>query len=176
MSPLRPALSAFYLRRPRPKEVRKLCCPNCGEAIEVSQKAFSARCPRCTHPLSIKDFDLEQAIDGELSTMGQVRLGPECRMTGNIHCAQFTNQGQFRGKAVVYGPIEIEGHSLTKGELIGHSLLVRPGARMLAKVSVGPKASQARDCPPVQAKLTNVPLHPPPLKPTLRLRESPVAG
>jgi cytoskeletal protein CcmA (bactofilin family) len=137
--PLRPALATIHPRRPEPRQLRRVLCPHCGRAFEVSTRAMSVRCPSCTRPLEFKDLTLRQRLDGDVSTMGHVELSDPSEMIGRLVCGRFTNTGRFEGQAVVYGAIELTGNSLTVGELTGKSLCVHHGATARAKANILPK-------------------------------------
>lgn len=137
--PLRPALAAFHPKGPNPKDVRRVNCPHCGDAFNLSRKAISARCPRCTRPLAFEDLTLNSKVEGDVSTMGHVVLGETGEMVGRLVCGRLVNTGRFEGRAVVYGMIELAARSLTTGEIAAKGLLVARGATLRARAKIGPK-------------------------------------
>ncbi|MFN3168900.1 MAG: polymer-forming cytoskeletal protein [Phycisphaeraceae bacterium] len=137
--PLRPALAAFHPKGPKPKAVRQVNCPHCSAAFDISQKAMSVRCPRCTRPLAFEDLHLDSKVQGDVSTMGAVRLGEQGEMVGRLICGTLTNAGRVDGKVVVYGRAELQPHSLTTGTLNARSVLAHRGAAVRMSVKIGPK-------------------------------------
>ena len=137
--PLKPALNTIHPRNPKPREVRRVACPQCGQSFEISMRAMSVRCPGCTRPLEFKDLMVRQKLEGDISTMGHVGVEGPGEVVGRLVCGQLTNEGRFEGKAVVYGNIQLLGQSLTTGELSARSLRVSWGATLRAHATIGPK-------------------------------------
>jgi uncharacterized OB-fold protein len=150
--PLRPALKTIHPRGPKPREVRRLSCPNCAHTFDVSARAISVRCPACTSPLEIKDVALRDRLEGQISTMGRVELTPPSEMIGQLVCGQFTNAGRFDGTLVAYGLIELRDASLTTGHLVGKSLHIDGGATVRAHAHIAPR-------PKIQWALANTAAH-----------------
>ena len=82
--PLRPALATIHPREPAPRSMRRVLCPHCGRAFEVSTRAMSVRCPACTRPLEFKDLTLRARMEGDVSTMGHVELTNHSEMIGRL--------------------------------------------------------------------------------------------
>ena len=99
--PLRPALAAFHPKSPKPRAVRAVTCPHCSCGFDISQKAMSVRCPRCTRPLAFEDLHLDSKVQGDVSTMGAVHLGDHGEMVGRLICGQLNNAGRVDGKVIV---------------------------------------------------------------------------
>ncbi len=137
--PLKPALSAIHPRSPQPREVRKVGCPHCGHPFEISSRAMSVRCPGCTRPLEFKDLTLRQKLEGDIHTMGRVGIEGPGEMIGRLVCGTLTNEGRFEGQAICYGAIELQGQSLTTGEISARSLKVERGATLRARAQIGIK-------------------------------------
>lgn len=137
--PLKPALSTVHPKAPAPREVRKVSCPQCGQAFEISMRAMSVRCPACTRPLEFKDLMLRQKLEGDVCTMGHVGVEGSGEMIGRLVCGQLTNEGRFEGRAIVFGTIQCLGKSLTTGEVSARSLRVTRGATLRARATIGPK-------------------------------------
>jgi cytoskeletal protein CcmA (bactofilin family) len=119
-------------------------CPFCGHLFEVSRKALILRCPRCTSPLRLEDITVSGNIRGERSTSGFIRITGASIMAGSVVCGRFTNAGRFDGRALVHGPIELDGASLTTGEIRGQSLRVFLGATLRAKALIAPNVHRDR--------------------------------
>lgn len=96
------------------------------------------RCPRCTNPLRLEDKVIRHQFNEDLAIVGFVRITPSSVLTGQIVCGHLINAGRFDGSALVHGPIELDAHSLTTGELRGRSLRVLPGATLRAHTQIGP--------------------------------------
>lgn len=137
--PLRPALAAFHPKGPKPKAVRAVNCPHCSSSFDISQKAMSVRCPRCTRPLAFEDLHLDSKVQGDVSTMGTVHLGPQGEMVGRLICGQLNNAGRVDGKVVVYGRAELLPDSLTTGQLSARAVLAHRGSTVRLSVKIGPK-------------------------------------
>lgn len=137
--PLRPALAAFHPKGPKPKAVRKVNCPHCSAGFDISQKAMSVRCPRCTRPLAFEDLHLNSKVQGDVSTMGTVHLGEQGEMIGRLICGNLHSAGRVDGKVVVYGRAELQPDSLTTGELTARSIYAHFGATLRMSVKIGPK-------------------------------------
>jgi cytoskeletal protein CcmA (bactofilin family) len=138
MSPLRPALGSFSLRRTRGGEMRELRCPYCSHRFQASRRAMSLRCPSCTNPLAFEDFSLNERLEGQLSTMGQVQLGPSCHLSGNLTCADLTISGRFEGRATVLGPLLLKADGKVTGQVAARSLVVERGGVLAAKAKIAP--------------------------------------
>lgn len=136
--PLRPALKTIHPRTPQPRQVRNCSCPHCAHRFEISSRAMSARCPACTKPLEFNDLTLRTRLEGDVSTMGHVILAEPSEMLGRLVCGQFTNQGRFEGRAVVYGSVVFTRDSLSTGTLSARSLVIHGGATAHVKVEVTP--------------------------------------
>ncbi|WP_432799678.1 bactofilin family protein [Poriferisphaera sp. WC338] len=152
--PIKPALVAFHPRGPKPQAVRPVMCPHCGNNFEISKRAISVRCPACTRPLQFSDFTLNSRVEGDVSTMGHIELDHQGEMNGRLVCGQLTSAGSFEGKALVYGPIALQGASLTTGELVAKALSVTTGATFRGKVNICPKPKIS----PTLRRLANRPL------------------
>lgn len=137
--PLKPALAAFHPRKPEPKAMRRVACPYCGHGFEISRKAISVRCSKCTRPLAFEDFTLRGRVEGDVSTMGEVDLTEPSELVGRLVCATFTNRGRYEGSATVYGSVTLMGDSLTVGQLTSRSLAVERGATLRGKVRIQPQ-------------------------------------
>ena len=137
--PLRPALAAFHPKKPNPKAVRRVSCPYCGGGFELSRRAMSARCPKCTRPLAFEDLLLSSRVEGDVSTMGHVSLSETAEMVGRLVCGQLSSDGRFEGRAVVYGPVNLAPSGLMTGEISAKSLCVKRGATLRARARIGPK-------------------------------------
>ena len=137
--PLRPALAAFHPKGPKPKAVRKVNCPHCSAGFDISQKAMSVRCPRCTRPLAFEDLHLDSKVQGDVSTMGTVRLGEQGEMIGRLICGNLHSEGRVDGKVVVYGRAELWPNSLATGELSARALYAHRGSTARLSVKIGPK-------------------------------------
>lgn len=137
--PLKPALSTIHPRNPQPREVRKVGCPHCGHAFEISTRAMSVRCPGCTRPLEFKDLTLRQKLEGDIQTMGRVGVEGPGEMIGRLVCGTLTNEGRFEGQVICYGEIELLPHSLTTGEIAARALKVERGATLRARAQIGVK-------------------------------------
>jgi len=137
--PLRPALAAIHPKTPKPKAVRPVTCPHCSTGFEISRKAMSVRCPRCTRPLAFEDLRLDSRIKGDVSTMGTVHLGEEGEMLGRLICGQLESEGRVDGKVVVYGRAELYPASLSTGELSARAFCARSGSSVRMSLKIGPK-------------------------------------
>ena len=137
--PLRPALAAFHPKSPKPKAVRTVNCPHCSAGFDISQKAMSVRCPRCTRPLAFEDLHLDSKVQGDVSTMGTVHLGENGEMVGRLICGMLDNAGRVDGKVVVYGKAEMQPDSLTTGQLSSRAICAHRGASIRMTVKIGPK-------------------------------------
>lgn len=137
--PLRPALAAFHPKTPQPKAVRPVTCPHCSNSFDISQKAMSVRCPRCTRPLAFEDLHLDSKVQGDVSTMGTVHLGENGEMVGRLICGHLISTGRVDGKVVVYGKAELQPNSLTTGQLSARSVYAHRGSTVRLTVKIGPK-------------------------------------
>lgn len=137
--PLRPALAAIKPKAPQPKAVRPVSCPHCSCGFDISQKAMSVRCPRCTRPLAFEDLRLDSKIKGDVSTMGAVHLGEQGEMVGRLVCGQLESAGRVDGSIVVYGRAEFQARSLSSGSLSARSFCALQGATVRMKLKIGPK-------------------------------------
>lgn len=136
--PLRPALAAFHPKGPKPKAVRQVNCPHCSAVFDISKKAMSVRCPRCTRPLAFEDLHLDSKVQGDVSTMGAVHLGEQGEMIGRLICGMLHSTGRVDGKVVVYGKAELEPQSLTTGHLSARSICAHRGSTVRMSVEIGP--------------------------------------
>lgn len=137
--PLRPALAAIHPKAPKPKAVRSVTCPHCSTGFDISRKAMSVRCPRCTRPLAFEDLRLDSKIKGDVSTMGTVHLGEQGEMVGRLICGQLENEGRVEGNIVVYGRVELASSSLATGQLSARSFHALPGSSVRMSLKIGPK-------------------------------------
>ncbi|QDU33297.1 BacA-like protein [Poriferisphaera corsica] len=137
--PIKPALVAFHPKGPKPQAVRSVMCPHCSKNFEISKRALSIRCPQCTRPLQFSDFTLRDRVEGDVSTMGHIELDQHGEMSGRLVCGALTSDGNFNGKAMVYGDITLQTHSLTTGTLVAKSLSIAHGASFRGKVEISPK-------------------------------------
>lgn len=137
--PLRPALAAINPKAPKPKAIRAVTCPHCSQAFDISQKAMSIRCPRCTRPLAFEDLRLDSRIKGDVSTMGTVHLGEHGEMLGRLVCGKLESEGRVEGKVVVYGRAELEPRSLAIGQLSARSFCAKAGSTVRMTLKIGPK-------------------------------------
>ncbi len=136
--PLRPPLVAFHPKGPRPPQRRKVYCPACRHGFELSRRAVTVRCPKCTAPLAFDDLQLSQRVEGAVTTMGHVVLGASSSVAARLTCGMLSSAGRFEGKATVYGTVTLEPGSRTSGELTARSLTVQRGATCDATVRITP--------------------------------------
>lgn len=104
---------------------------------------MSLRCPHCTQPIQLDDFLLDRSTDGKLKTMGQVAIAPDCEMNGEVTCGQFQNAGSFRGKLLVYGPVQLDDGSRTQGRVAARSFLAASGSTFAGRLTIGPRVGLA---------------------------------
>jgi len=111
--------------------------------FEISRKAFSATCPKCTRHLQFQDLELTEKLEGDLATMGHVHVQAPSEIVGRVVCGQLTNEGRFDGRAVVYGTVNLTAGSRTTGQITARALIVPRGALFRARVHItpDPKAS-----------------------------------
>lgn len=137
--PLKPGLAAFHPRGPEPRTMRRVACPFCSHGFDISRKAISVRCPKCTRPLQFEDLTLRGRVEGDISTMGEVDLTEPSEMIGRLVCTTFTNRGRYEGNATVYGSVRLVADSLTTGELNSRALAIDHGATFRGKVAIHPR-------------------------------------
>lgn len=113
-----------------------MACPHCGHGFALSQRAFSATCPRCTRHLQFKDLELTDRLEGDLATMGHVNVQAPSQIVGRVVCGQLTHRGCFKGRAVVYGAAVIAAGSRTEANITARSLTVQRGSVMRGKVHI----------------------------------------
>jgi cytoskeletal protein CcmA (bactofilin family) len=94
--------------------------------------------------LRLEDITLSGNIRGERSTSGFIRITNASVMSGSVVCGRLNNAGRFDGRALVHGPIELGGTSLTTGEIKGQSLRVLLGATLRAKALIAPNVHRDR--------------------------------
>lgn len=147
MSPIKPVFNLFHLRTPRPAKTRDVRCSNCSHHFEVSQRALAVRCPRCTHPVRLEDVTIRHEVQGDMHTLGNVRITPGSSVVGRLACSQLVNAGKLDGQITVTGGIELMENSNTTGELRGQSLRVFLGANLRAKANIAPSRSRKDPTP-----------------------------
>ena len=149
MSPIKPSMLTLHPRKPQPRALRRINCPSCGHCFDVSSRAMSMRCPKCTRPFKLEDVTVSEERVGELDTMGHVHLTANSTMSGNLACGQLTIDGRYDGEAEVHGQLELhKGASLT-GQITARSLLIDEGATVQANVRIGQPQQNAS--PPSQS-------------------------
>ncbi len=138
MSPLKPHTLATHPRKPQPRESRAVNCPKCDQAVQVSKRAVSLRCPRCGAPFKLEDVQIDQAHNRDVDTMGHVHLGRHSNLRGNLACGELTVDGRYEGDAEVHGKIELHSGAQVLGSLAAQSLTIEPGANFRGQVRIGP--------------------------------------
>jgi len=137
MSPLKPSISSLFTRRPKPRESRQVCCSECGNRFEISRRAVSIRCPRCTTPLKLEDITIRNRWSGTIATAGHVLLDETGTMDGELTCGQLTIVGRYHGTARVHGSIELAASSHATGHIHAQSIVVKEGASFSGHISIG---------------------------------------
>jgi hypothetical protein len=143
---------ALHPRKPAPRDLRHVCCPHCEHKFEVSRRAISLRCPRCTQPLRFEDLVIRHRVKGDLTTMGQVNLAAASEMIGRLACGQLSSGGRFEGELSVFGDVELMPQSVTTGTVTARSLRVSQGAVVRIKADIRPKPPAPAELKPVVVK------------------------
>ncbi len=136
--PLRPPLVAFHPAAPRPPQRRRVYCPSCRHGFDISRRAVTVRCPRCTHPLAFDDLRLDGQVQGDVTTMGHVELGDTASVRGRLTCGALTTAGRLDGDTVVYGTLALLDTAKTHGRLTARALDAQPGTQCEAYVRITP--------------------------------------
>ncbi|MBL4700090.1 polymer-forming cytoskeletal protein [bacterium AH-315-I18] len=138
--PLKPSMLTTRPRKPVPREVRTLSCPNCGETLEVSRRAMSYRCGKCSMPMKLEDVTVKHVNNGTLSTMGHVHLTAHSKVDGELICGELTVSGSYNGNAHVHGLVKFQAKSHSSGDIHARSLTIEKGASFQGRLSIGPNA------------------------------------
>ncbi len=139
--PLKPSMLTTHPRKPQPREVRSLSCPNCGAPIEVSRRAMSYRCGKCSMPMKLEDVTVDQLNNTRtLNTMGHIHLTAHSKVDGELRCGELTVSGSYHGNAHVHGKVHMQSHSHCSGEINARSLTIDDGASFEGQLRIGPKA------------------------------------
>ena len=136
--PLRLPLVAFHPAGPRPPQRRRVYCPGCRHGFDISRRAVTVRCPRCTHPLAFDDLQLDGRVDGDVTTMGHIELGPHSSVTGRLTCGALTGAGRLEGDTVVYGLLTLRRGARTRGQLTARAIHTEPGTHCEAHLRITP--------------------------------------
>lgn len=138
--PLKPSMLTTHPRKPRPREVRTLRCPHCGAPIEVSRRAMSYRCGKCSMPMRLEDVTVNDRNSRTLSTMGHIHLTAHSTVDGELICGELTVSGSYHGNAHVHGQVCMQSQSHSSGDIRARSLTIEDGASFEGHLSIGPKA------------------------------------
>ena len=99
---------------PAPKHTVR--CSACDHRFDVSPKALTLRCPRCTAPMSIGDVVLTAgACCSMIQAVGQVFIGPFARFKGRVLRAT--------------GAMRVEGRVETSEASCGETFTLVSGSR-----------------------------------------------
>lgn len=138
--PLKPSMLTTHPRKPQPREVRSLSCPHCGAPIQVSRRAMSYRCGKCSMPMKLEDVTVKHTNTGTLSTMGHIHLTAHSTVDGELICGELTVSGSYHGEAHVHGKVHMQAQSHCSGGIHARSVTIENGATFEGRLSIGPNA------------------------------------
>lgn len=108
-------------------------CYCCGHEQEVSPRAVTVRCPKCTKGLNLGDIIVQKGFTGaKAQTCGTVQVRRKARLLASAVEASAGVQvlGALEGNVVTAGPMHIGPYGRFKGNCKAHSLIVDQGARI----------------------------------------------
>ena len=86
--------------------------------------------------ISEADFRIDGTLEGTITTSGNVVIGKEGVINGNVNCSFADVEGKFSGKIEVKESLSLKSTSSVEGEVIIGKLIVESGASFNAKCSM----------------------------------------
>lgn len=108
-------------------------CYACGHDMEVSPRAVTVRCPKCTKGLNLDDIIVQKGFSGaKAQTCGTVQVRRKARLMASAVEASAGVQvlGALEGNVVTAGPMHIGPYGKFKGNCKAQTLIVDYGARI----------------------------------------------
>ncbi len=78
---------------------------------------------------------IDGRIEGKLQCQGQLSIGPEGTVNGEVFAKALTIAGRFEGKAVVEGHLHLRSGAVVRGDLRYQTLEVERGASVHGKTN-----------------------------------------
>ncbi|MEM7147896.1 MAG: polymer-forming cytoskeletal protein [Verrucomicrobiota bacterium] len=110
---------------------RKVVCPDCGFAQQVSASATSSICPSCSAYTSLEDVHIQHDSPNKIKTQGDVFIHKNAALqTGSITCRHLHAQGSVSGKIYCTGNATFSAHSKIAGAFTCQHLLIHRDAQV----------------------------------------------
>jgi hypothetical protein len=113
------------------RPTRSIACPCCGHGFDVSERALSLRCPRCTTPLAIGDVCLRTGVcAAAIRAVGRVMIERAARFCGRhmVATAGLIVDGSIESEAWCGGTVRLGPAARWKGSCRAPALIVEEGA------------------------------------------------
>jgi cytoskeletal protein CcmA (bactofilin family) len=114
---------------PRPHEVRRVTCFQCGTGLEVSSSAQSTMCKRCSSHLDLRDYVINSAVSKNFRTHGRfvIEEGGYVFNTETF-AADVVIKGRFLGKLNASHSLELHRTAEIKGTFQTGKLVIPAGS------------------------------------------------
>jgi cytoskeletal protein CcmA (bactofilin family) len=129
---------SFNIKTP---ETKRIVCYHCGTPQDVSRRAQTVTCRKCSKGLQISDIKVK-AYDArrKIQTTGDVIIERKGQIVADaVDCGGLVVQGQLKVKnaVTVRGPAVIGANTSVTGDLRAHQLAVGSGATLEGYYCVG---------------------------------------
>jgi hypothetical protein len=119
---------------------RKVQCPYCDGAIEVSAMTMSTVCPSCMKSARIEDMKVDAYWAGtEFFTAGTVKVKERAVLVGEVRASSMDVEGEVKGPVRLREAIHIGKKGRVIGNITAPVLKVEEGAVIVGRVEITPK-------------------------------------
>lgn len=118
---------------------RRVTCTYCGHEAEVSGRAMSMVCPKCSKRLNLENQHIVRYHPvSELRTCGDVLVDKKGNVPAPILAENLTVLGQVRGNVSVRQRVSIGKTGTIEGDIVTPRLAVEDGGAIVGFVRVTP--------------------------------------
>jgi cytoskeletal protein CcmA (bactofilin family) len=100
------------------------------------------------------DVLIEGEVHGNLTTTGQLTVGPEARIKADVHAAEAVVSGTVQGNVGVTKRLELKSTAKVTGDVTAETVSIEPGATISGKFAIGVKMEAEVREPAVPAPTT----------------------
>jgi cytoskeletal protein CcmA (bactofilin family)/DNA-directed RNA polymerase subunit RPC12/RpoP len=127
-----------------PARKRSVVCPHCERSLETDEKAISVVCRHCSKRVIVEDMRID-AYHGvvRLATAGRIEVGKTGHVSAKVRARELVVFGTVRGEVVALDRVEVAATGKVFADVSTPRLSIEPGAVLVGRVEVGPRAGPA---------------------------------
>jgi DNA-directed RNA polymerase subunit RPC12/RpoP len=128
---------AKFALRAKP-EKRRIDCPYCAEAIDITSRAMSIFCPHCRERVILENFKIKTYhATRDFVTVGDVAVEKTGTLSAPARVKDMTVKGKVWGNVTARGRVYIKKTGLIKGDVVSPALVVDEGGVLVGHCRIG---------------------------------------